>query len=96
MCKANWLVGLAMAGLSLAGSGCATCKTPVAVVPAAAQRSIEQYAEGGTITEMAMLKDREQVFYEARVRGDDGSKIWIVVSSDGKLYKLNRNDGPKE
>lgn len=81
-----------VAVLAMAGAGCATSETPVAIVPPAAQKAIEQYAEGGTICEMEMEKEHGMVFYEAKAKTADGSRIKIVVSADGKLYKLDRKD----
>lgn len=91
MRKTNWLA-MAVAGLALVGAGCATSKVPVAMVPSAAQKAIEQYAEGGTISEMEMDKEHGMVFYEAKVKTTDGARIKIVVSADGKLYKLDRKE----
>ena len=92
MYKANWLAVAVVAGLVLAG-GCSTmCKTPVTSVPPAAQKTIDQYAEGGTIHELEMKKKCGMVLYEAEVKKADGSKIEILVNEEGKLYKLERKE----
>ena len=67
-------------------------KKPVTSVPPAAQKTIDQYAEGGTIHELEMKKKHGLVLYEAEVKKADGSKIEIVVNADGKLYKLERKE----
>jgi uncharacterized membrane protein YkoI len=86
----------AVAGLVLA-SGCSTtCKTQVTSVPAAAQKTIDQYAEGGMIHELEMKKKCGMVLYEADVKKADGSKLEIVVNGDGKLYKLEREDKERD
>jgi len=92
MRKATWLGMALVAGLALAGGACSTPKIPVAIVPPAAQSAIAQYAEGGTICEMEMAREHGMVFYEAKVITPEGSRLKIVVSADGKLYKLNRKD----
>ncbi|MEI6971867.1 MAG: hypothetical protein WCL44_10160 [bacterium] len=95
MNKAKWLAVTAVAGLVLAG-GCSTmCKKPVTSVPAAAQKTIDQFAEGGTIHELEMKKKCGMVLYEAEVKTADGSKIEIVVNAEGKLYKLERKEERK-
>ena len=86
-------VALAVAGLAMAGGCCTTCtKVPVANVPPAAQKAIDLYAEGGLIRETEMKKKCGMVLYKAHARKSDGSEIEIVVSADGKLYKLERED----
>jgi len=79
------------AGLALAG-GCCTAKTAVTKVPEAAQKTIDQYAEGGLIHELEMKKHCGMVLYEAEVKMADGSKIEIVVNEAGKLYKMERKE----
>ena len=92
MHKANWRVMAMVTGLMLAGFGCSTTKMPVAMVPPAAQKAIELYAEGGTVCEMEMEKERGMVFYKAEVKTPDGARLKIIVNADGKLYKLDRKD----
>ena len=93
MHKAKWLAMTVVAGLVLAG-GCSTMceKKPVTSVPPAAQKTIDQYAEGGTIRELEMKKKCGMVLYEAEVKKADGSKIEILVNAEGKLYKLERKE----
>ena len=86
------MAGAALAGLVLAGGCCTMSKTPVTKVPDAAQRTIEQYAEGGMIHELEMKKKCGMVLYEAEVKKADGSKIEILVNEEGKLYKLERKE----
>ena len=82
----------AVAGLVLS-QGCSTmCEKPVVVVPPAAQKTIDQYAEGGKICETEMETKHGMVFFEAKVMTTDGFKLKIVVNADGKLYKLDRKD----
>ena len=92
MHKINWLTIAVVAGVALVGGCCSTSKIPVAIVPPAAQKAIEQYAEGGTICEMEQEKEHGMMLYEAKAKTPDGSKIKIVVNADGKLYKLDRKD----
>ncbi len=61
-------------------------------VPAAAQKTIDQYAEGGTVHEMEMKKTCGLVLYEADVNKADGTKIEILVSENGTLYKFDRKE----
>ena len=101
MHKTNWLA-MAVAGVALVGGGCATSHMPVAMVPPAAQKAIEQYAEGGTISEMEMDKEHGMVFYEADVTKADGSKLKIVVNQfmgnvlkDGSLFaEMSKDAAP--
>ena len=89
----KWLTVTAMAGLVLAGGCCTTkCEKPVTNVPAAAQKTIDQYAEGGTVREMEMKKKCGMMLYEAEVKKADGTKIEILVSEDGTLYKFDRKE----
>ena len=92
MNDAKWLTMAAVAGLVLAGGCCSPCKRPVASVPAAAQKTIDQYAEGGTVREMEMRKKCGMVLYEADVKKADGTKIEILVNAEGTLYKLERKE----
>jgi uncharacterized membrane protein YkoI len=86
----------AVAGLVLA-SGCSTtCKTPVTSVPAAARKTIDQYAEGGMVRELEMKKKDGLVFYKAEVKKADGSELDITVNGAGKLYKLEREDKERD
>lgn len=84
------------------------CRTPppgkpVTSVPPAAQKTIDQYAEGGVVHVMEMPEKHGMVFYDADVNTPDGSYLKLRVNSDGKLYKLDRlpapppckNGGPK-
>ena len=89
----KWLAMAPVAGLLLAG-GCSTtcCRKPVTSVPAAAQKTIDQYAEGGTVHEMEMEREHGRMFYEADVKTADGSRLKIVVNAEGKLYKLDRKE----
>ena len=92
MHEAKWLAVVVAAGLVLAG-GCRTmCERPVTSVPPAAQKTIDQFAEGGTIREVEMKKKCGMVLYEAEVKKADGSKIEILVNEEGKLYKLERKE----
>ena len=61
-------------------------------VPAAAQKTIDQYVEGGNIHELTMKEKHGMVLYEACVVKADGSRIEILVNADGKLYKLDRKE----
>ena len=96
MHTAKWLGMAAVAGLVLAGGCCSTCKRPVTSVPPAAQKTIDQYAEGGAIHELEMKKKGGMVLYEAEVKKADGSKIEILVNEEGKLYKLERKEHKHE
>ena len=96
MHKAKWMAVVAVAGLVLAGGCSTTCKKPVTSVPPAAQKTIDQYAEGGTIREMEMKKKCGMVLYEAEVKKADGSKIEILVNEEGKLYKMERKEHKNE
>ena len=92
MHEVKWLTVVAVAVSVLAG-GCSTmCEKPVTSVPPAAQKTIDQYAEGGTIHELEMKKKCGMVLYEAEVKKADGSKIEILVNEEGKLYKLERKE----
>ena len=71
------------------------CEKPVTSVPPAAQKTIDQYAEGGTIREVEMKKKCGMVYYKVHVRKSDGSEIEIVVNAEGKLYKLEREDAKR-
>jgi len=97
MHNVKWLGLTAAAGLVLA-TGCSTLceKKAVTSVPAAAQKTIDQYAEGGTIHELEMKKKCGMVFYEAEVKKADGSEIEIRVNAEGKLYKLEREDRKRD
>lgn len=92
----KWLTVAAVAGLVLAEGCCTPCKRPVTSVPAAAQKTIDQYAEGGTVREMEMKKKCGMVLYEADVKKADGTKLEILVNEDGKLYKLERKEHKHE
>jgi hypothetical protein len=92
MHEVKWLTMAAVAVLVLAGGCTTTCERPVTSVPPAAQKTIDQYAEGGTIHEREMKKKCGMVLYEAEVKKADGSKIEILVNEEGKLYKLERKD----
>ena len=82
-----------VSGLVLAGGCCSTkCEMPVTSLPAAAQKTVDQYAEGGTIHELEMKKKCGMMLYEAEVKKADGSKLEILVNADGKLYKLERKE----
>ena len=92
MQKTKWLAVAAVTALVLAG-GCNTmCKKPVATVPPEAQKTIDTYAEGGTIQELEMVKRHGVILYEAEVKKADGSKIEIVVNGEGRLYKMERKE----
>ena len=82
----------AVAGLVLAGGCTTTCERPVTSVPPAAQKTIDQYAEGGKICETEMETKHGMVFFEAKVMTTDGFRLKIAVNADGKLYKLDRKD----
>ena len=94
MHEAKWLAVVAVAGLVLTGGCCTMCKKPVTSVPPAAQKTIDQYAEGGTIRELEMKKKCGMVLYEAESKKADGSKIEILVNEEGKLYRLERRERP--
>ena len=96
MHEVKWLTVAAVAGLVLAGGCTTTCERPVTSVPPAAQKTIDQYAEGGTIHELEMKKKCGMVLYEAEVKKADGSKIEILVNGEGKLYKLERKEHKHE
>lgn len=94
MKNTKWLSMAAVAGLVLVG-GCGTpCEKPVKVsdVPPTAQKTIDQYAAGGTIQEVEMKQKHEMTLYEAKVKEADGSELEIVVNAEGKLYKIERED----
>ena len=98
MKNAKWLGVAAVAGLVLAG-GCGTmCEKPMKVtsVPPAAQKTIDQYAAGGTIQEVEMKRKHDMTLYEAKVKEADGSKLEILVNAEGKLYKLEREEHEHE
>ena len=80
-------------GLILTG-GCRTPPPgkPVTSVPAAAQKTIDLYTEGGNIHDLEMKEKHGLVFYKAEVLKADGSKIEITVDADGKLYKMERKE----
>ena len=87
---------VAVAGLVLA-AGCSTmCEQKVTLVPAAAQKTIDQYAEGGSIHEMEMKKKCGVVLYAAEVKKADGTRLEIVVNEAGTLYKLERKEHKHE
>jgi hypothetical protein len=88
----KWLTVAATAGLLLTGACATNDGKRVTSVPLAAQKTIDQYAEGGTIHEMEMEKEHGIMLYEAEVKKADGSKIKIVVNAEGKLYKLDRKE----
>jgi hypothetical protein len=92
MKHAKWL-GVAAAGLLMAGGCCTVCEEPMALtdLPPAALRTIEQHAGGGTIQSVEM-KERDMKLYKAKVKQADGSELKILVSEDGKLYKLEREE----
>ena len=79
-------------GLMLAEGCASTCGKPVTSVPAAAQKTIDQYTEGGNIHGLEMKEKHGLVLYKACVVKADGSKIEILVNADGKLYKLDRKE----
>ena len=93
MNEIRWMAVAAVAGMMLT-SGCSTtCETKVTSVPAAAQKTIDQFAEGGMVRELEMKKkERGMVLYKAEVKKADGSELEITVNGDGKLYKLERED----
>lgn len=72
------------------------CEQKVTLVPAAAQKAIDQYAEGGTTHEMEMKKKCGVVPYAAEVKKADGTKLEIVVNEAGTLYKLERKEHKHE
>jgi outer membrane murein-binding lipoprotein Lpp len=94
MREIKWMaVAVAAVAGTLLTSGCSTtCKTPVTSVPAAAQKTIDQFAEGEKIHELEMKKKDGLVLYKAEVKKADGSELEITVNGDGKLYKLERED----
>jgi len=93
MNQSKWFVVASVAGLWLA-QGCCTahCGKPVATASVAAQRTIDQYAGGGSIQEREVTRKHGEVFYEADVMTADGSMLELLVDVNGKLYKLNRKD----
>ena len=88
----KWMAVASVAGMILLGAGCTTCGKPVTSVPAAAQRTIDQYTEGGNIHHMEMKEANGFVLYKADVAKADGSRIELVVNADGKLYKMVRKE----
>ena len=96
MYEVKWLTVVAVAGLVLTGGCITTCERPVTSVPPAAQKAIDQYAEGGTIHELEMKNKCGMVLYKAEVKKADGSKIEILVNEEGKLYKLERKEHKHE
>ena len=92
MNQSKWFVAVSVASLMLAG-GCTTpCCKPVTNVPMAAQQTIDQFTEGGNIHCLEMKEKHGLVLYKAEVIKADGSKIEIVVNTDGKLYKMERKE----
>ena len=86
----KWMAVAAVAGLFLS-QGCSTmCEKTVVTVPPAAQKTIDQYAEGGKICETEMENEHGMVFYEVKVMTADGARLKIAVNADGKLYKFDR------
>ena len=88
----KWAAMVTVAAMMLAGAGCSTCGKPVTSVPAAAQKTIDQYTEGGNIHALEMKEKDGRVLYKAEVLKADGSKIELVVNADGKLYKMVRKE----
>jgi len=88
----KWFAMAMVAATVLAGAGCSTCGKPVTSVPAAAQKTIDLYTEGGNIHDLEMKEKHGLVFYKAEVLKADGSKIEITVNADGKLYKMERKE----
>ena len=88
----KWFAMTMVAVSVLAGAGCSTCGKPVTSVPAAAQKTIDLYTEGGNIHDLEMKEKHGLVFYKAEVIKADGSKIELTVDADGKLYKMERKE----
>ena len=88
----KWVAMTMMATAILAVAGCHTYEKKVASVPAAAQKTIDLYSEGGNIHEMEMCEKHGLVLYEVEVLKADGSKIELIVNADGKLYKMVRKE----
>ena len=87
---------MAVAGLVLAAGCSSMCEKPVTIMPAAAQKAIDLYAEGGTIHELEMNKKCGVVLYEAEVKKADGTRLEIVVNEAGTLYRLERKEHKHE
>ena len=61
--------------------------------PEAVQKTIKDYADGGTIVEIEKETSKDgTVTYEAEVKKTDGTEIEIEVAADGKLIKIEVED----
>ena len=88
----KWAAMAMAATTILATAGCRTYEKRVTSIPAAAQKTIDLYTEGGNVHEMEMKEKDGLVLYEVDVLKADGSKIELVVNADGKLYKMVRKE----
>lgn len=61
-------------------------------VPAAVQTTIQENAAGGTIRSIEKRTRRGEVTYTADVKGTDGKRSEIEVSSSGKLLEIEEVD----
>lgn len=97
MREVKWMVLAGLVGVVLAG-GCKTMcsEETVKMMPPEAQKTIDKYAEGGTIGEVKMKTKHGKVLYEAEVKNADGSELEILVNAEGVLYKLEREDPEQE
>ena len=94
------LLGLALAGLTLAGPGCAhsnkeeaeekEVKMSLDEVPPAAREGLLREANGATIATVDKEDDHGKVVYEADIQS--GGKNWeIKVDPEGKLVSRRRD-----
>lgn len=88
----KWVAMAMLATTFLAATGCHTYEKKVTSIPAAAQKTIDLYSEGGNIHEMEMMERNGHMLYEVEVLKADGSKIELIVNADGKLYKMVRKE----
>ena len=88
---------LAVVGLIVVMSGCATGKEEVSVkfsdCPAAVQKTITEYAGGVQFPEVDKETKKDgRVVYEAKGKRADGKKMEIKVAPDGHLVGLENGD----
>ena len=74
----------------LAGGCCSMHEIAVKSVPPEVQKTIDLYAEGGTVRELEKENEHGMVLYRAEIRKADGTEIQVTVTDGGKLYELER------
>jgi uncharacterized membrane protein YkoI len=89
-----------LAGISLAaemkGDDEKDHVVPWSEVPAAVQAAITAEAKGGKVESVERSTEKKGVTYEAKVKLADGDELEIETDANGKVLKVEREDGEDE